>query len=78
MNVALRVKEHQLEKVLAVLGKASDNVDIVIDIKDGESERMLPGLRPGNTLELQKEPDKHQEEEEEEEEDEEEKEKKKR
>lgn len=67
MNVALKVKEYQLEKVLAILGKANDNVDIVIDITDGESKRMLPGLKPGNTSEVQNEVENRQEEEEEEE-----------
>lgn len=76
MNVTLRVKEHQLVNVLAALGKANDNVDIVIDIKDGESERMLSGLKPGNTCEVQNEVEQLQEEEKEEE-DEEQKEKEK-
>lgn len=75
MNVALKVKEHQLENVLAILGKANDNVDIVIDITDGESERMMPGVRPG-ICKLQNEVEQLQEEEKEEE-DEEQKEKEK-
>jgi len=44
MNVALSIKESQLKGVLKVLGKAGDNLDVVINIEDEESSIKVSGL----------------------------------
>jgi len=44
MNVALNLKESQLKGVLKVLGKAGDNLDVVINIEDEESSKKVSGL----------------------------------
>ena len=44
MNVALSIKESQLKGVLKVLGKAGDNLDVVINIEDEESREKVSGL----------------------------------
>jgi hypothetical protein len=47
MNVALNLKESQLKGVLKVLGKAGDNLDVVINIEDEESSKKVSGLTSG-------------------------------
>ena len=44
MNVALSIKESQMQGVLEVLGKAGDNLDVVINIEDEESGKRVAGL----------------------------------
>jgi len=44
MNIGLNLKESQLESVLEVLGKAGDNLDVVINIEDEESRKKVSGL----------------------------------
>ncbi len=44
MNIALNLKESQLESVLEVLGKAGDTLDIAINIEDEESRKKVSGL----------------------------------
>jgi len=44
MRVVLGIKESELPSVLELLGKAGDTVNIVVNIKEGESEKKIPGL----------------------------------
>jgi len=43
MNVVVNLKEPQLKGVLEVLGKTGDTLNIVVNIKDAESEEKVPG-----------------------------------
>ncbi len=73
MNVAVSIKESQLQGVLELLGKARGTLDIAINIRDGEPEKKLPGLTTKYLYQLQEQVQKQQEQENKEEEPEEEK-----
>lgn len=47
MNVVLNLRESQLQGVLEVLGRIGGTVDIVINIKDAESEKKVSGSASG-------------------------------
>jgi hypothetical protein len=57
MNIVLNLKESQLQGVLEVLGRIGGTVDIVLNIKDGQSEKEVSGItpRPSEWIENQKE-----------------------
>ena len=44
MNVVLNLKESQLQGILEVLGKSGGDLDITINIEDGELEKKVSGL----------------------------------
>jgi len=55
MNVVLNLKASQLRGVLEILGKAGGTADIVINIKEQESEKKVSGLTSsaGESMEKQ-------------------------
>ncbi|TET63465.1 hypothetical protein E3J48_02425 [Candidatus Aerophobetes bacterium] len=57
MNIVLNLKQSQLQGVLEVLGRMGGTVDIVLNIKDGQSEKEISGItpRPSEWIEKQEE-----------------------
>ncbi len=64
MNIVLNLKQSQLQGVLEILGRMGGTVDIVLNIKDAESEKEVSGVtpRPSEWIEKQEEERKVEEE----------------
>lgn len=58
MNIVLNLKQSQLQGVLEILGRMGGTVDIVLNIKDAESEKEVSGITPGPSEWIEKQEEK--------------------
>ena len=60
MNIVLNLKQSQLQGVLEILGRMGGTVDIVLNIKDAESEKEVSGTTPSTSEWIEKQEEKRE------------------